>query len=294
MEEQLQLFGDDWTERKLTILTKYLAAYNTALQKQPFKRVYVDAFAGTGYREQRQQLQPRGFFSEADPDAERFRAGSTRRALAVSPAFHRYLFVEVNAAKVGELEKLRDAYPDKRGQIQIVRGDANEEIISYCNRERWRAVRAVMFLDPFATEVRWTTIETIAATQGVDLWYLFPLMAVNRLLAGDPAKAFEQRLDAVFGGHEWRNAFYRKRRPGFFDHPDGDVEKACNMRAIGDYFRSKLRSVFAGVAQTRCVLRNHRGSPLFQFFFAASNPRGAERAVGIADDILLRELSDGR
>jgi three-Cys-motif partner protein len=48
-----QLFGGSWTEKKLEILKKYLDAYNTALKNQPFKRVYIDAFAGTGYRQQR-------------------------------------------------------------------------------------------------------------------------------------------------------------------------------------------------------------------------------------------------
>ena len=55
MDEQLQMFGGDWTDTKLAIVRNYLSAYNTALKKQPFTRVYVDAFAGTGYREQTQE-----------------------------------------------------------------------------------------------------------------------------------------------------------------------------------------------------------------------------------------------
>lgn len=52
-EDGLQLFGGDWTERKLEALDKYLRAYARALSKTKFKRVYIDAFAGTGYREQK-------------------------------------------------------------------------------------------------------------------------------------------------------------------------------------------------------------------------------------------------
>ena len=48
-----QLFGGSWTEQKLEILKKYLETYNTVLKKQPFERVYIDGFAGTGYRQQR-------------------------------------------------------------------------------------------------------------------------------------------------------------------------------------------------------------------------------------------------
>ena len=59
-----QLFGGRWTEEKLEILRKYLQAYNTALKNQPFKRVYIDAFAGTGYRKQRKEQYGFDLFSE--------------------------------------------------------------------------------------------------------------------------------------------------------------------------------------------------------------------------------------
>ena len=43
-------FGGDWTAVKLAVLARYLAAYATALKKQPFAKLYIDAFAGSGYR----------------------------------------------------------------------------------------------------------------------------------------------------------------------------------------------------------------------------------------------------
>ncbi|MDX1417453.1 MAG: hypothetical protein R3293_24830 [Candidatus Promineifilaceae bacterium] len=47
---QLQLFGGDWTEEKLSRIKEYLGQYTTALKNQPFRTAYIDAFAGTGYR----------------------------------------------------------------------------------------------------------------------------------------------------------------------------------------------------------------------------------------------------
>ena len=44
-------YGGPWTLEKLDILESYLDAYTTALKKQPFKLMYIDAFAGTGYVE---------------------------------------------------------------------------------------------------------------------------------------------------------------------------------------------------------------------------------------------------
>ena len=43
----LQKFGGNWTEEKLNIFTSYLDAYIIALQNQKFKKIYIDAFAGT-------------------------------------------------------------------------------------------------------------------------------------------------------------------------------------------------------------------------------------------------------
>jgi three-Cys-motif partner protein len=52
--KQRDKFGGNWTEEKLECLKKYLSAYTTIFTKNPkarhFQTIYVDAFAGTGYR----------------------------------------------------------------------------------------------------------------------------------------------------------------------------------------------------------------------------------------------------
>ena len=46
---QTKGYGGQWTFEKLKILENYLDCYTTALKSQPFKLVYIDAFAGSGY-----------------------------------------------------------------------------------------------------------------------------------------------------------------------------------------------------------------------------------------------------
>lgn len=46
--KHLQKFGGSWTEEKLNMFTEYLDAYLIALQNMKFKKLYIDAFAGTG------------------------------------------------------------------------------------------------------------------------------------------------------------------------------------------------------------------------------------------------------
>ena len=43
-----QKFGGKWTVEKLGILSSYFDYYLKALKNQPFKKIYIDAFAGTG------------------------------------------------------------------------------------------------------------------------------------------------------------------------------------------------------------------------------------------------------
>ncbi len=40
----------------------------------------------------------------------------------------------------------------------------------------------VIFLDPYAMILNWDSLSSIANTKAFDVWYLFPLSAVNRVL----------------------------------------------------------------------------------------------------------------
>jgi len=284
-----QLFGGSWTEKKLEILKGYLDAYNKALKNQPFKRVYIDAFAGTGYRQQRKrQYETQDIFKEVEQEeSEQFLKGSAKLALEASPSFHRYIFIESDKNKINELEKLQKEHPVKAKQLEIVQSDANEFIQNYCKNEDWANTRAVLFLDPFATEVEWPTIEAIAKTQCIDVWILFPLMAVNRLLAKDPQKISYDRLNRIFGIEDWFENFYKTRTlDDIFGKSVDIITKACDFAGIGNFYKSRLKTIFSGVAEQSKVFYNSRESALFQLFFAAGNKKGAPIAIRIAEHLM--------
>ena len=65
-------FGGNWTKRKLDILESYMDAYTTALKKQGFRLMYIDAFAGEGRIGLRD-----------DDDGVQFLSGSVTRALKI-------------------------------------------------------------------------------------------------------------------------------------------------------------------------------------------------------------------
>lgn len=292
-----QLWGGDWTEQKLDALNQYLNAYAKALSKSKFQRVYIDAFAGTGYREQRTDAQAESetIFAEelsplADAESQRFLDGSAKIALRVTPPFHRFLFIEYKRQKAIELEKLRAEFPQQAAAIDIRSGDANTAIKSICHGWDKRGARGVLFLDPFGMQVEWDAIRAIASTGCIDTWILFPF-AANRLMTRYPENipaGWRNRLDKLFGGNEWESRFYREHR--LLDIFGGDktiVEKNLTMAGLGAYYRERLETLFPAVAPNPRILTNSRGSPLFQLCFAASNPgRGGEIALKIAEHIL--------
>jgi three-Cys-motif partner protein len=282
-------FGGSWTDEKLACLRAYLTQYLTALKNQSFEKIYVDAFAGTGYRDERDpEVAP--LFSELlDGDGKQFIDGSARIALNEAE-FSEYLFIDANAQHTAELENLRIQFPSRR--ITIRKAEANVEIRKLC-RGSWRNRRAVVFLDPYGMQVEWETITAIAATRAIDMWLLFPLgVAVNRLLRNDGkiSASIRARLDRMFGSSDWFNAFYSIRAGQSLDlfgelEPD-EIVRTADLTAIGDYFVSRLKSVFPAVAPNPRPLCNSKNVPLYLLCFAAANPKGGDIAVRIAQHIL--------
>lgn len=274
--------GGVWTKQKLEILRRYLDAYTTALKNQSFQLVYVDAFAGDG-RKRTDNL----YTNDGYGDFDKMWDGSPRIALDVrDKPFDRFLFIENNSKRVQKLRRLEVEYPNRN--IQIVHGDANEELICFCDNLKGNE-RAVVFLDPFATEVSWETIPPLAKTEKIDCWILFPLHAVIRMLPTSkmPLEMWEEPLNRVFGGRQyWYDLYQQSQQSSMFDD-EPRKERSKGSERIAAAYRSRLDEVFCRVAQTRRTLRYPPTNiPLFDLFFAASNPRGAPVAIRMADHIL--------
>ena len=270
-------FGGPWTEQKLEILEHYLNAYTTALKNKPFKLLYIDAFAGTGQIEVQDQ----------DHEAVGFRAGSSVRALAVGDKpFDELIFVEKDARRASRLERLRGDYPSR--DITVENAEANSFLISL--RKDWKSWRGVLFLDPFATEVKWSTIRAIESYKALDTWILFPVSAIARMLPksrkpDDISPAWARRLTNVFGDESWRELYRDDPQGSLFGDPGSIRDKGVDgllkiyKRNLGDLFGDRFLS------RSRC-LRTPKGSPLFELMFCVGHPRGIGPASRIASHIL--------
>ena len=262
-------FGGSWTEKKLDILECYLDAYTTALKWQPFRLIYIDAFAGAG------RIDLGGAFV----------SGSAERAVGIrGKAFDRLVFVERDAAWCRELEGLRDRHPDR--EIVIENSETNAFL---GNLEMpWNRWRGVLFLDPYATEVEWRTVEKIAGFEALDTWILFPTSAVARMLPRtrkpeDIDPQWTDKLTKVFGDKSWMDLYHR--RPNLFGH-DG-IERSPGIDGLLDIYKGKLTELFGSrFLRSSRTLMNSKNSPLFEFMFCVGHPAGIGPATRIAQHIL--------
>ena len=234
-DKKFPSFGGSWTQEKLGILEHYLDAYTTALKNRSFKMVYIDAFAGTGYVE----IPP-----QDNKDMQEFIQGSASIALDIrDKPFDRLIFVERDKARYRELKRLEEQSPQR--EIRIINSDANQYLMRL--QEDWDQWRGVLFLDPFATEVAWSTIERIAGFKALDTWILFPVSAITRMLPRsrlpdeiDPRWA--TRLTTVFGDDSWRELYQERQQQSLFGEPG--VERDPGSHGLLPIYQKQLRKLF--------------------------------------------------
>lgn len=293
MVEVAHTFGGAWTEKKLDILEKYLRAWLNIFHKNEraryFKKVYVDAFAGTGYRcDDSQCTEDLNIFGDAGMGAEEdaFLEGSVARVLSMDPGFDEYYFVDSKKQHAGSLQDFSN-----RPGAHVVQDDANHFIMDWVQREDWRKTRAVVFLDPYGMQVDWETLEALARTGGVDLWVLFPLGGgVNRMLTkgGLPPENWQQKLSKFFGTDQWKEEFYRSHEEDTLFGTEMMVEKTANFESMKQFFVKRLETIFVGVADNPSRLFNTRNNPLFLFCFATANEKAKTTALRISKQILSK------
>jgi three-Cys-motif partner protein len=185
-----------WSEVKLEIVRDYASAYSRILNSNKLPHVYIDAFAGAGQH-----------ISRSSGD---FVAGSPLNALNVQPPFREYHFIDLNAAKVENLQRLAGSRTD----VKVYEGDCNEilirEIFPTLEFETYR--RALCLLDPYGLNLKWEVMLQAGQLGTIDMFLNFPVMGMNRnALWRNPEKLPLEKLSrmtAFWGDDSWRDAAY--------------------------------------------------------------------------------------
>jgi three-Cys-motif partner protein len=174
------------------------------------------------------------------------------------------------ANRLREIIKIRG----KDDIAEISTGDCNE-LLQTINGYRWinNGWRGVIFLDPYAMNLRWSTLESIAKTKAFNVWYLSPLSALSRVLpkGGNIPESTKEKITYLLGTNEWEKEIYPESpQLSLFGKPDTE---RLPIEGIRKYVISRLNTIFPGVSEKALVLRNpQNNSPLFLLCFAVSNP----------------------
>lgn len=281
-------FGSAGTLRKLETIADYLHFYTTALTGK-FKLTYFDAFAGSGEIPMKEALPLADDVSDLADVTE----GSARRALRTDPPFDRYVLVDSKRGNVAGLESLRAEFPALSPRIVTQLDDANEAIHSYCEGHSSRD-RAVMFLDPFGNQVRWATIQRIAETVGIDLWYLFPAgLGVLRQISqdGTPQPQAEASLGEMLGTREWRDHLVEvDDEPDLFAPSRQVSRRVASADAVTRYMIGRMKGPFGGRVLDSYLPLGKGGGHWYSLLLAWSNPSDkADQLVRrVGTDIMRR------
>ncbi len=128
----------DWTTAKLAVIAEYLRSYTTALKRKPFKKAYIDAFAGTGYRDAATAEdadgtpQPPLLPDLAEEQPQALLEGSARLALKTQPPFDKYIFIERRRSRCLQLEELKVEFPAVADEPKVLRNSVGCPLYLLC------------------------------------------------------------------------------------------------------------------------------------------------------------------
>lgn len=297
-----QAFGDEHTRHKLETVENYLSVYTTALKKQNFELLYVDACAGSGSSIPKSALIERPTESEQihlldDPkpvlDADQIIVGSALRALKVQPHFDRYLLNDVKKSNVAALRAAISAdFSHLENRIQLTRFDANEMLIDLCGRTNWRTTRAVVFIDPFGLQIKYSTLEALGRTAAVDVWYLVPVFAMYRQIRQDGGVLEDggRSVDEALGTTEWRNvvATEEKGQIDLWGNSQAVSKRAVDVKWFETVAKERLEAAFGGRVVDQVLPLGRGGLHEFSLMFAWANPSDRARLASKLASAVLK------
>jgi three-Cys-motif partner protein len=284
-------FGGQHTELKLSIVESYLRAFSTALTRRFSRLIYIDAFAGTGFRTVRVAARDGGLFDEPVAESIEQRRGSAQIAIDIVPQFGRLIFIEQNPRYCAALRTLAAAHPERT--ISVIEGDANVRIKEEVAKIDWRGTRAVLFLDPYGMEVEWSTLEAIAKTKSIDVWFLFSLSGLYRQATRNRDAMDEDKRAAItkmLGTEVWEKELYSNLGRTDLFGDDAPRQRQANVSGLEKYVKDRLETIFPKVFAP-LPLPIERGPQRYSLFCAISN--GAPSAIGLATKIANHILKAG-
>ena len=296
--EPISSWGGKWTQEKLDAFEKYVNAYLTIMNKHRdknnWKLIYFDGFAGSGSRGDIKpeastlltELFDKTYLKQEELDV--YKSAAERVLNIKQRGFDYYYFIDKDEKSSQNLKELLSPFKDNK-KLEFRNSDANEQL-----KELSKALHknpnlaSLVLLDPFGMQVNWDSIETLKETR-TDLWILIPTgVIVNRLLDRKGELTHIDKLTSFFGKDEdfLRKYFYSKRQEITLFGEEEIIEKVKKpIERIAELYIEQLKTIYKFVTSKPLVLYNSRNTPIFHFACASNN----ETALKIAKDIIYKQ-----
>jgi len=262
-----------WSEIKLSILDEYAKPYNQILHAHHFRTIYIDGFAGAGHHRAK--------------GSNRIIDGSPVRALNMSPPFDYLHFVDIDTARVKELERLATGHAN----VKVHRGDCNHILINevFPKISFARYQRALCILDPYGLHLDWQVIKTAGDSKTTEIFLNFPVMDMNMNVfwanADRVPAASQKRMTRFWGDESWKDAMYGTVQ-GLF----GEMQEKNSIEQVTNAFQERLKKVAGFTYVPKPMpMRNSKGAIVYFLFFAARERTAAK----IVKDIFAKYAHHG-
>ena len=291
-------WGGQWTEEKLKAFEDYVSAYLTIMNKHRdknnWKLIYFDGFAGSGSRQDTEKDPSsdllEDLFKETFLQKEELEVykGAAERVLSIPQrGFDFYYFIDKDKESSIKLHELLSPFQNDKTLVYR-NSDANKqvEMLAAAMHEDMN-LAALVLLDPFGMQVDWKSIEQLKGTR-TDLWILIPTgVIINRLLDRKAELTHISKLSSFFGKDEFflRSYFYPKTQEHTLFGELEIVRKVEQpIQKIAELYVQQLKSIFSQVTPKPLVLYNTKNVPIYHFACASNN----QAAIKIAGDIIKK------
>lgn len=279
-------FGGVWTELKLEAISAYSRFFTGAIGSR-FELWYVDPFAGTGSRTATEEA---GGLFEGEPltTVEKKYPGSAARALSITPPFDYLRFGDTKKKHIKALRELVALHPGR--QAKVIDEEANAYIQRMFSDRYWtdpkgrgQRARALVFLDPYGLEVKWVTLQALAACRKADVWFLANLKAAVQQLCHkhEQLDADKRRaLGEYFGTDAWEELFYEEvDEGGLFGMSGARRKRKATKSEVAAFHRERLQTLFTGYVSEPLALAVGAIDDYFLLYCMSNNSSAAARAL---------------
>lgn len=172
-----------WTKRKHAALVDTAKAF--AREHSGERNRYVEYFAGQGWNNMR-------------PDGE-FTHGSTVKVGSLG-MYDELIFAEKDLKTFKELERtVRETLANQN--VILIKGDSNRELGKRLARLDKRPT--FVFVDPYGMQFSWKTMLWLIEQENIDILFLYPSLAVNRMMTRDDDPISGPTIDKFSPCENW-------------------------------------------------------------------------------------------